>query len=146
VPPEYLHGLRRIELRARAARAGDPFAVYWPDEKAIILYSLPSEWVWPGGLARSLVAMRMRRFFASLSPTTQGLRVSWPSQACLALWFYAEVLGHELGHHFRHQYRFRRRTARRAEEEAIAMMHGNRFYQRLRRKIRARRAAERGVA
>jgi hypothetical protein len=146
VPVEYLYGLNRIELRARSGRAGDPFAVYWPDEKIIILYSLPPHWIWPGGILGSRVASRMRSFFASLTTTPEGLEVAWPSRACVALWFYAEVLGHELGHHYRHQYRYRRRGARRGEEEIIAMIHSNRFYRRLLRRIRESRAAKRGAA
>ena len=143
VPGEYLYGLARIELRARQAAAGNPFAVYWPDEKAIILYSLPPQWLWPSGVLNSRLARRMRSFFAVLSPTPGGLQVAWRARWCLALWFYTEVLAHELGHHYRHQYRYRRRAARWSEEEFIAMLHSNRSFGRLRLKLRARRLAQR---
>lgn len=44
VPIEYLNGLARIELRARSAEVGQPYAWYLPGERTILLYSLPLEW------------------------------------------------------------------------------------------------------
>ncbi|HEX6838808.1 MAG TPA: hypothetical protein VF334_19655, partial [Polyangia bacterium] len=45
LPAEQLHGLVRIELRARVDDVGDPFALYRREERDILVYSLPpGEW------------------------------------------------------------------------------------------------------
>jgi hypothetical protein len=44
IPPEYVHGLRRIELLPRPADVGSPFGKYLFSEKRVVLYSLPRVW------------------------------------------------------------------------------------------------------
>jgi len=139
VPIEYLNGLARIELRPRPSDVGEPFGCYLRDERAIILYSLPLQWTWytpaPDALLRS-----MRRFYAAVDEDTYATTISWPAPEVLGLWFFVEVLAHELGHHYRNQYRIRRGNARhRRHEEFVAEMHSARFHDALRRKLRARR-------
>src|SRR4051794_31723766 len=45
VLPQYLYGLKRIELRARRSPAiGQPFGCYYRRERVVALYSLPLTW------------------------------------------------------------------------------------------------------
>ena len=93
-----------MELRARQGdKIGDPFGVYRPREKAIILYSLPRLWVldmMSKGGQRDLEASGAR-----VSQHGREWHVYWPSKAGLAVWFFKEVVTHELGHHFAEQYK-----------------------------------------
>ena len=135
-PVEYLFGLERIELRARmGSTVGEPFGKYLRDERAIILYSLPSHWVWPPVTSTSPLIVRMRQFFAEVEIRDNATYVSWPVPEVRMMWFYVEVLAHELGHHYRHQYRNRRKRAGSREEELIAALHSSRFYRDLVRRI-----------
>jgi hypothetical protein len=130
VPLAYLHGLSRIELRPRSSpEVGKPFAVYRRAEKSIILYSLPLEWFWSSFPSFKLLA-GMRRFFAKIDASPQGVQVTWPARELLSLWYYIEVLAHELGHHYRWQNRGRRGgVSVTAHEELVAEIHSHRFYQ-----------------
>ena len=127
VPVDYLYGLRRIELRARAhgRSLGNPFGHYLGDERAIYLYSLPPVWICEGldeGFRRSL-----QKFRASIEMRSEGFVISWPKRARLALWFFSYVIAHELGHHFAEQYKFKnRRNPTSAIEEAFADLHSRR--------------------
>lgn len=136
VPIEYLNGLSRIELRPRQGVVGDPFACYLPDEKTIILYSLPTQWTWDYDPPEDLLA-KMYRFFAVMSLTDEGLTIRWPEREVLALWYFVEVLAHELGHHYRTQYRIRRGSRKhKLHEEFVASLHSERFFAEIRKRYR----------
>ena len=128
IPAEYLHGLSRIELRARTAGSiGMPFGCYLRDEKAILLYSLPDAWVWDSRPAESLIA-GMQRYYAFVREDASGVHVAWPAPEVLSFWFFIEVVVHELGHHYQHQYRARRGGAKsRRHDELVAELHSARF-------------------
>ena len=140
IPAEYLLGLSRIELRARPTYAvGEPYAYYTPDEKAIILYSLPMAWSWRSKPKDSTLAT-MKRFYAFVDESGPGAVVMWPGVEVLGLWFFIEVLAHELGHHYKAQYRIRRGAAMRHRHgEAVADLHSARFYDALVKTLKARR-------
>lgn len=128
VPVEYIYGLDRIELRARKGnRIGQhPFAEYWRDEKAIILYSLPMSWV-----VDSMPSSR-RQSVESFGAEVQGKgkvwHVRWLSEAGLTMWFFMEVFLHELGHHFAEQYKKKRGRIRgRKFNELNANLHAIRL-------------------
>lgn len=132
VPLEYLNGLERIELRPRlTAEVGDPFGMYERAEKMIVLYSLPMQWTWTTPVSRGMLR-EMRRFHARIDLDLDGIHVSWPAPEALLMWFFIEVLAHELGHHYRHQYRIRRGGNRaRRHEEYVAEIHSDRFFDRM---------------
>lgn len=140
VPLEYVHGLRRIEMRPRLGEVGEPFAYYLPDEKAIILYSLPQEWTWSGDDLPELFILTMERVSADVRYRGNRVHIRWPDRDRLALWFFVEILAHELGHHHRNQYRIRRSSAwNHRHEELVARLHSERFYDAfLRRRTSAR--------
>ena len=103
LPVEYLYGLSRIELRARqGSEIGRPFGSYWNDERAIILYSLPTVWRLQG-ISKEF-AKSLARFYADFKFEEEVVMVSWPNEAVMGLWFYCDVFAHELGHHFVEQY------------------------------------------
>lgn len=137
VPLAYLHGLDRIELRPRSSNeVGAPFALYRRPEKSIILYSLPLEWFWKSFPSVKLLA-GMQRFFAEVEVSQAGVRVTWPARELLSLWYYIEVLAHELGHHYRWQNRGRRgNPGLSAHEEFVAEVHSHRFYLTFRKRLR----------
>ncbi len=146
VPLEYLYGLDRIELRPREGESvGSPFGVYWKDEKAIILYSLPMEWSWRGIQTRSRLVRRMCQFGAKTTERDGVLDIRWPFHDARAVWFYLEVFAHELGHHHRNKYRSRNRRAGRVDEEIIADLHTERFLRNLMKQLRSRRKREGAV-
>ena len=137
VPAEYLYGIDRIELRPRPSEwIGKPFASYLPGEKAIILYSLPMAWMYEKRPEEAFLA-RMQRFFAFVTEHNSATWVVWPGPEVLAVWYFIEVLAHELGHHFRNQYRIRRGSARgRRHEEFVADLHSARFYEALVKRLK----------
>ncbi|HYR28527.1 MAG TPA: hypothetical protein VEU30_08680 [Thermoanaerobaculia bacterium] len=137
IPPEYLHGLSRIELRPRTdGSIGVPFGCYLRDEKAILLYSLPEAWVWDEP-PDDHVIQGMQRFFAYIGHDAPRVRVRWPDPVALSMWYFIEVFAHELGHHYSHRYRGRRGGAKsRRHDEFLAELHSTRFYERLVRKLR----------
>lgn len=106
VPVEYLYGLTRIELRARASKVGDPYGYYAPVKKFIVLYSLPRQWT-TDCLSRS-DRERMERFGAEVTQNGRTYHVHWPSEPGLAVWFFTDTVMHELGHHFSEQYKKKR--------------------------------------
>ena len=104
IPLEYVYGLSRVELRPRQTKAiGKPFGCYLPDEKAIILYSVPPlVWHFPSMRAdfrRSLIACHV-----TITQEADSVRVVWPESVLISLWYYAHVFTHELGHHYVEQY------------------------------------------
>jgi hypothetical protein len=141
LPVEYLYGLSRVELRARHRPAvGEPFGCYWPDERAIVLYSLPPIWYFRS-LTRSLRAS-LEKFYAIIDPQGDGFRISWRDEAFMALWFYCEVFVHELGHHFVEQYKSKNsRIGSRRHEELVAVLHARRFTDELIAACSSRRTA-----
>src|SRR5258705_771790 len=127
LPVEYLYGLSRIELRARQGNeVGKPFASYWKDERAIILYSLPTVWRF-----RSMSPEFMRslvKFHADFQFEEEMIVVSWRDNCVMSLWFYCDVFTHELGHHFVRQYQNKNSRIRsRTQEEHVAKLHARRF-------------------
>jgi hypothetical protein len=137
IPPEYIYGITRIELRPRQEGGiGMPFGCYLRDEKAIILYSLPMSWVWDESPAEAVI-QGMLRFFAYIKNYSSGLHVAWPAPGALSMWYFIEVFAHELGHHYQHQYRGRRGGPKsRHHDELVAKLHSSRFYRGLIEKLR----------
>jgi hypothetical protein len=143
VPLEYVYGLSRVELRPRQTDAvGKPFGCYWPDEKAIILYSVPPlVWNFPSIRAdfrRSLLAC-----YVTITQEKDSIRVVWPDSVFISLWYYAHVFTHELGHHFVEQYRAKNgRVGGRLFAEFVAEMHARRFTEDFfkRRRVSTRKA------
>lgn len=138
VPPEYLLGLKRIELRAReSAEVGEPFGCYLSDERVIRLFSLPMSWETRSTYSDSVTT----RSFGIRSEALGGgrLRLTWPNPTLRLAWFYLEVFAHELGHHHQVQYRHRRKLGDRIRQELVADLHGARFYRRTLREIREAR-------
>ncbi|MBM4028115.1 MAG: hypothetical protein FJ280_22380 [Planctomycetes bacterium] len=138
VPVEYLYGLSRVELRATKGKIGDPFGAYRPREKVIILYSLPRRWVvdrMSEGGQRDLEA-----FGARVLPQGGQWHVDWPSEAGPAVWFFKEVLTHELGHHFAEQYKNKRGRIRGVKfREMNADLHSCRLTREMFRRLKRRR-------
>jgi hypothetical protein len=137
---EYLHGLKRIELRARNGLVGKPYGYYRRADKTIVLFSLPMRWTW--NLSETGVTPRSLRVFDTwdvdieLAADTASLR--WGSEDELAWWFFSNVILHELGHHHRYQYRFQNRRASYYQEEYLADMHANRLWREAVRAMRSR--------
>lgn len=128
VPVEQRFGLRRVELRARTGALGDPFAYYLRDERAILLYSIPDgDWTLPSRHAAE--SLRLGQYHARVRRGLGGVTISWRSLVDRALWFWIEVLAHELGHHVRNQYRARHpRVARTRDEESVADLYSRRSW------------------
>jgi hypothetical protein len=130
VLPQYLYGLRRIELRARRSdRIGEPFGCYLMRERIVVLYSLPMQWK----LDRLSDGWRSQfsAYGAEVCKGDQGIAVHWTNEACLDLWFWDQVVMHELGHHFVEQYRSKNgRVRTRKAHEALADMHVGRYLNR----------------
>jgi hypothetical protein len=122
---EQHRGLRRIELRPRVEAVGKPFAEYRRDERIILLFSLPCDGWW---LPREfdIEPLRLDRYGARIYAQSHGTSVIWRSPQTLALWFWIEVLAHELGHHVRNQRR--KRFARVRDEESVADLHSRRAW------------------
>jgi hypothetical protein len=128
IPFKYVYGLSRVELRPRRTKGvGKPFGCYWPDEKAIILYSVPPlVWRFPSIRAdfrRSLLACHV-----TITQEMDGVQVVWSDSILISLWYYAHVFTHELGHHYVEQYRTKNgRVGGRVFSEFVAEMHARRF-------------------
>jgi hypothetical protein len=126
IPEKYVYGLSRVELRARkSTEIGEPFGLYLIDEKAIFLYSLPSEWSLPSMTLG--FELELRAFYPEIIRSDNCVTVRWPNTDVMSLWFYCCVLTHELGHHFRNQYRYKRKQALHADEEMVAQLHAERL-------------------
>ncbi len=139
IPVEYVYGLDRIELRAREnSSIGKPFGLYRRDEKAIILYSLPTVWRLHSlsiGLAKTLA-----KFHADVTFDDTGVEVSWKHEVLFALWFDFTVFRHELGHHFVEQYKHKNgRLLGRQYNELIAELHSERFTDEFIAKVKAKK-------
>lgn len=142
IPVEYLYGLSRVELRARrGSRIGEPFAAYRPDEKVVVLYSLPMLWVideMSEGAHKDMAA-----FGARVSQQGRLWHVYWPSETRLSLWFFKEVVMHELGHHFAEQYKRKRGRIRGVRfREMNADLHSFRLTREMFNRFRRRRQAK----
>jgi hypothetical protein len=120
VPAEYILGLRRVELRARVGPVGQPYGLYQPAERVVLLYSLPLDWDvhFISGFDRRT----MQAQGAVVECTGTPWRVQWGDGSRVDRWFARYVLLHELGHHFERQYRRRRgeTRGRRWDEETVA--------------------------
>jgi len=126
---EYIYGLKRIELRARAKSSiGEPFGSYFIWERIIVLYSLPPVWElsrlskgWEGLLSS----------YGARVEQGSHVLVSWPSELHLELWFWDQVVMHELGHHFIEQYRSKNGLVRSLKaHERLADLHVGRYLNR----------------
>ena len=106
IPLEYLYGLKRIELRPRASKVGEPYAYYEPPTRSIVLYSLPRLWT-TDRLSRGHREW-MECFGAEVAHEKNAYRIHWPSESNLADWFLLGAVMHELGHHFAEQYKKKR--------------------------------------
>jgi hypothetical protein len=139
IPVEYLYGLTHIELRARQGKQiGKPFGKYRSSEKAIILYSLPMNWV----IDELAIGPRenMEAFGAEVVCKEDGWHVHWPSKASIGVWYFTEVLTHELGHHFAEQYKKKRGRIRGHRfAELNAELHSCRLTRELFNRVRRRR-------
>jgi len=128
LPVEQLHGLRRIELRARVDDVGDPFALYRREERDILLYSLPPDEWWLPALDRELTR-ELREAGARTVRHRDGYSIHFDAGGMDA--FLRHVLAHEIGHHVRNRIAPYPRTARTADEEAVADLHARRTRARL---------------
>jgi hypothetical protein len=138
IPIEYIYGLSRIELRARQGRIGDPFGAYGRDEKTIIFYSLPRLWV--VDLMSEGGQKDLEAFGAKVSQHGRQWHVYWPSEAGLAVWFFKEVVTHELGHHFCNQYEKKRGRIRGVKfREMNANLHSLRLTREMFNRLKRRR-------
>lgn len=140
IPTHYIYGLNRIELRARKGNSiGQPFAEYWKDEKAIILYSLPMQWV-----VDSITMSRredLKAWGAEVLRRGNEWEVNWPSEVELGIWYFSEVLTHEFGHHFVEQYKKKRGKIRGHKfRELNANLHSLRLSREFFKRFRKRRA------
>jgi len=146
VPLEYLYGLSAIELRARQGnKVGDPYGLYRPRDKVIILYSVPKLWVFDT-MAEDYPKY-LQRFGARVSQHGRQWHVYWPSRAGLAVWFFQDVVTHELGHHFAEQYKNKRsriqgRRFREMDAELRSFRVAREVFARLRKRRKARQAQE----
>lgn len=130
-PPEYIAGLRMIELRPRHdSNVGSPYGFYEGAEKRIVLYSLPMNWSFD-----FQISVKDRQSFtssaASVMQTKDSTDIVWNKKEDRALWFFKDVLLHELAHHYCHQNRYRRKPASIHHEELLADLHGSRIWTRI---------------
>ena len=126
----YIYGLERVELRARNHEIGNPYGLYLPDEKVIILYSLPLTWELPHiGLQ---LGKSLQRFYAEIESYDNKFVVTWPGENFMGVWFLSYVLAHELGHHYIEQYKTKNGAIPEIDyEEIVADMHGDRISEKL---------------
>ncbi len=146
LPLEFLCGLKRIELRARQSiEVGRPFGCYLPDEKVVILFSLPTSFNFGWPSEDSL--RRLLLFRPQVDFTDNGLEVAWTDLGQLAIWFFTDVVIHELAHHFDNQYGHKNRRIRgRRWQEAFAEVRANRFFSHLNSALKRRKAAAKSNA
>ena len=103
IPVEMLHGLRSVELRPRNHEVGGPFAQYRSKAKTIILYSVPHSWEFDAYYPS--LAREVGNAGAEVTREGKRMRVTWPDEDSLRLWYFFDVFGHELGHHFDYQFK-----------------------------------------
>ena len=128
LPAAQLEGLARIELRARTAEVGQPFAEYRRQERDILLYSLPPDEWWLAALDRELTR-ELREAGARIVRHRDGYSIHFEAGGMDA--FLRHVLAHEIGHHVRNRIAPYPCTARTADEEAVADLHARRTRARL---------------
>jgi hypothetical protein len=120
VPVEFVYSLARVELRARKGEVGFPWAEYRPDERIVIVYSIPEDEYTLEAISPAEQGS-MQTYGAEISRGQDGYVVRWTNPESRAVWFAFTVLYHELGHHYDMQYRTRRAPSRgRRSEEAFA--------------------------
>lgn len=105
MPFEYTYGLTRVEMRAREDDLGDPFALYRPSERDIIIYSVPLVW---HVSSRSWVTKSVGILDVAVNQEASGVTLTWQAVKDLEEWFLRLIFFHELGHHFAEQYRHKR--------------------------------------
>lgn len=126
IPEKYIYGLSRVELRARTGEIGKPFGLYLPRDKAIYLYSLPTTWHVPA-ISKGVLAA-LRQYSPQIEHKENEVIVRWPDEDIFMLWFFYEVVTHELGHHYRNQYRSKRKKSLRTmDHELVADLHARRL-------------------
>jgi len=130
IPPEYLYGLKGIELRAREGKPGklkwgSTLGLYLPDEKIIWLYSFPTQ----GSIEGASLQEVRNEFGYSINICKVGDHVEFNFVNIIGLRHrFARTLLHELGHHFVEQYHCKNRRIKSwADEELIASMHMSRI-------------------
>ena len=104
LPLTYTSRLEAIKLRPRGEqKVGDPYGSYSPEEKTIVLYSLP-EGSWK--FDRLHFATRYKFTKYGFRVTNEGplVAVKWKKLYKLAYWFYCEVLAKKLEEHYQIKY------------------------------------------
>lgn len=111
IPREYIYGLKRIELRPRPnSDIGNPYGIYWLDEKIVILYSVPKGiWEYSNQLSQGWQDLFELHDARILKENESKIQVVWEKNVDLAYFIYKEVLLHELGHHYENQYKTKRK-------------------------------------
>lgn len=109
VPLRFLHGLSRIEIRAReSSDVGAPYGLYKPHYKLIRLYSTP----FPDWPATPTAVIKPKSIFGicgvSIVERDGQFFFRWPTRTALARFYFVGVFAHELGHHHVYQYRHKR--------------------------------------
>ena len=129
LPPEYIYGLKSVELWPRAGRVGFPLGVYLRPDKTIIIYSVPKKpWVFD-----SLGQGTQNYYEMNGVIITKGeghsVTVEWTKWVDLAFVFYNTFL-HELGHHYQFQYRTKKKfPVHSVTREAFADMFSQRMWE-----------------
>ena len=103
IPIEMLHGLGSLELRPRNHEVGSPFAQYRSRARSIILYSVPHSWEFDAFYPS--LAIKVGNAGAEVTREGKRMRVVWPDEERLRLWYFFDVFGHELGNHFDYQFK-----------------------------------------
>jgi hypothetical protein len=84
----------------------------------------------------------LETFGAKVSQHGRRWHVYWPSEASLAVWFFKEVVTHELGHHFSRQYEKKRGRIRGVRfREMNANLHSSRLTREMFNRLKRRRQA-----
>lgn len=95
--------------------------------------------MWHLAGAGSWLLNSLRRFFAEVQEVEDGLEVRWPEEGFMAVWFFYEVLAHELGHHYTERYRRKNnRTGGVQHEEIVADLHARRIFEERLKEMRER--------
>lgn len=138
VPPEYLYGLNRVELRPRVDEVGKPYGYYSPGEKFIVLYSTPLIWdLGPVSEASSRLdqLVFLESTGAEVRSEQDRLMVCW-APVDLEMFYIWQVVLHELGHHYSNQWKRRRKRPPWGRyQEIIAELHKQKLSARIIRKF-----------
>lgn len=122
--PSARYGLRRVELRQRAAATGIALGGYLPPGVVVLLEQPDPPWFVPGRLSPTARA-RLERAGAHLTTTWSTTRIDWSRPALRDLVLF-DGLMHEIGHHLLDHTDRRMRTAdheRRADAHAATCRH-----------------------